>query len=246
MGGVGMTTNTKIKSDIQQLSVGSELVELYVLDATTLGGDIYYFTPMTEGGSNITFNGIEYHQLPVSFTGMEVTGDGRLPRPRMQVANVNLTFVALVNSSNDGVGAKVTRLRTFKKYIDGHAGADANAQFPQDVFYIEQKVTQNKFLIEWELVAPIDIGSKMLPRNQAIAYCQNRYRIYKDGALSYLKATCPYTGPGYFKDDGTPTTAAMDRCGKKLSDCELRYPLKTDQLPFKGFPGVGQVGRAYR
>ena len=241
-----MVTNSKIKNDIQRLDVGSELVELYVLDAMVLGGDLYPFTPMTEGGQAVVFNGLTYYPLPVQFEGMEVTGDGRLPRPRMRVANVNLTFVGLVNAYNDAVGAKVTRIRTFRKYIDGHAEADANAQFPADVFFIEQKVLQTKTYIEWELVSPLDIGSLMLPRNQCIAYCQNRYRIWKDGAFSYLRATCPYTGVGYFKEDGSPTVAGSDRCGKRLSDCELRYPLPTDQLPFKGFPGIGQVGGAYR
>lgn len=239
-------TNTKIKTDIQSLAPGSEMVDLYILDATILGGAVYYFTPMTEGGTNIEFNGVTYIQLPVEITGLQLTGDGTLPRPKMKVANVNLTFVAFVNSYRDGIGAKVTRLRTFRKYIDGHAGADANAQFPQDIFYIEQKVTQNKYMIEWELVSPIDIGNKQIPKNQVLSYCQHRYRIYKDSTSDYTYATCPYTDTNYFKEDGSTTTIALDKCGKKLSDCELRYPLDSDQLPFKGFPGTGQIGRAFR
>ena len=31
-----------------------------------------------------------------------------------------------------------------------------------------------------------------------------------------------------------------------LRRCELRYSLDSDQLPFKGFPVVGQLGDAYR
>lgn len=241
-----MATNSKIKADIQRLDVGSSLVSLYALDASAIGGAVYYFTPMTDGGKPVVFNGITYYPLPVEITGMEVTGDGRLPRPRMRVGNVLLTFVGLVNACNDAVGAKVTRLRTFAKYIDGHSAADANAQFPADVFYIEQKISQNKELIEWELVTPLDIGNMMIPRFQAITYCQHRYRIYVAGELSYDYATCPFNGERYFTAAGEMTSADKDVCGKKLSDCELRYPLASDQLPFKGFPGVGQVGRAYR
>ena len=241
-----MTTNPKIKSDIQRLDVGSDIVELYILDATSLGGTIYYFTPATENGTNIQFNGITYYQLPVSFEGMNISGDGTLPRPKMQVSNVNLTFVGFVNAHRDGIGAKVTRIRTFSKYIDGHSGADSNARFPSDIFYIEQKTIQNKFLIEWELVSPIDIGNKKIPKNQVISYCQHRYRIYSDSDFVYTYATCPYTGTSYFKEDGSITTIANDKCGKKLSDCELRYPSDADQLPFKGFPGVGQIGRTFR
>lgn len=241
-----MTTNTKIKTDIQKLDVGSELVDLYILDATSLGGTTYYFTPMTEGGSNVVFGGVTYVALPVEFTGMEITGDGRLPRPKMRVANVNLTFVAFINSYRDGIGAKVSRIRTFKKYIDSQPGADSSAQFPKDIFYIEQKTIQNKYLIEWELVSPVDIGEKTIPRNQVLPYCQHRYRIYTDGALSYTYATCPYTGSNYYNGSGVVTTIDLDVCGKKLSDCELRYPADNDQLPFKGFPVVGQIGAAYR
>jgi len=239
-------TNVKIKSDIQRLDVASELVELFVLDATKIGGDTYYFTPATEGGSNIMFNGIEYSQLPVEVTGMEVLGDGRLPRPRLRVANVNLTFVALVNSCQDAIGAKVTRLRTFKKYIDGHAGADSNAMFPPDVYYIEQKVAQNKTMIEWELVSPLDIGTKMLPKAQCLSSCQHRYRVYREGAFTYTYATCPYTGTDYFNAAGAATTVDLDMCGKKLSDCKLRYPNNSDQLPLKGFPGIGQLSQSMR
>lgn len=241
-----MTTNPKIKRDIQKLDVGSDLVELYILDATPIGGAMYYFTPFVEGGKNIIFNGITYYQLPVKFEDMEVTGDGRLPRPKMTVANVTLTFVALVNSNQDAVGARVLRLRTFRKYIDGHAEADANAQFPMDIFYIEQKLSQNKLSITWELVSPLDIGDKMLPRGQVTSYCSHRYHVYMNGAFNNTLTTCPYSGPPYYTEDGTPTTIDKDKCGKRLSDCELRYPLPTDQLPFKGFPGVGQIGRAYR
>lgn len=240
-----MATNTKIKTDIQKLNPGSELVDLYILDATNIGGSVAYFTPMTEGGSNIVFGGVTYTALPVEFEGLEITGDGRLPRPKMRVANVGLTFVAFVNAYKDGIGAKVSRLRTFKKYLDSQGTADSSAQFPMDVYYIEQKTMQNKHYIEWELVAPIDIGNKVIPRNQVLQYCQNRYRIY-NGGLVYTYATCPYTGTNYFKRNGVATTIDLDVCGKKLSDCELRYPLNSDQLPFKGFPLVGQIGAAYR
>lgn len=242
-----MATNEKIKSDIQTLNVDSPKIDLFILDATSLGGTTYYFTPMTDGqGESVVFNGITYQPLPVEFKGMENRGDGRLPRPKMRVANVSLTFIGLVNSYQDALGAKVTRIRTFKKYLDGETEADTSAQFPVDVFYIEHKTIQNKYLIEWELVSPIDIGHKMLPRGQAIPYCQHRYRVYRSGAFDYSLATCPYTGTNYFDQTGASTTIDEDMCGKKLSDCELRYPNDDDQLPMKGFPGIGQVGRAYR
>jgi lambda family phage minor tail protein L len=199
----------------------------------------------TSGTLPVRFNGRDYLPLPLEVTGMEVIGDGRLPRPRLKVANVGLTFVGLLNAHNDAVGSKVTRIRTFQKYIDGHSEADANAQFPADVFFIEQKITQNKYMIEFELVSPLDIGNTMLPRLQTTSYCSHRYRLFKDGGFNYTTATCPYVGAGCFNSSGEATTADLDKCGKKLSDCELRFSLATDVLPFKGFPMIGQIGRAY-
>jgi lambda family phage minor tail protein L len=253
-----MATNESIKTDIQRLDVGSELVDMYSLDATIFGGAVYYFTPMTDPvitdvdgvktirNEAVVFNGITYLPIPVEFSGMETPGDGTLPRPRMKVSNVTLTFLGLINAYQDAVGAKVTRIRTFRKYIDGHAGADATAQFPADIFYIEQKLMQTKYFIEWELVSPLDIGNKMLPRNQVLSSCGHAYRVWKDGAFVTTYATCPYAGTNYFTASGVVTTDNLDKCGKRLSDCELRYPLTTDQLPFKGFPGVGLIGRQYR
>lgn len=242
-----MATNAKIKADIQKLQPASDLIDLYTLDATDLGGTVSYFTPTTEDGADVIFNGITYEQLPVEFEGLEITGDGRLPRPKMRVANVNLTFVGLINAYQDGIGAKVTRIRTFRKYLDSQGTADPNAQFPADIFYIEQKTIQNKYFIEWELIAPVDIGQRQIPKNQVLPYCQHRYRIVATDSTSfdYTTATCPYTGSNYFTIAGDTTTLANDKCGKKLSDCELRFPSPA-QLPYKGFPVVGQVAQVYR
>lgn len=241
-----MATNAKIKNDIQQLDIGSDLIDLFEIDATDLGGGISYLTPMTDGdGGNIDFNGNTYIALPMQVEGMEILGDGKLPRPTLSISNISLAFIGLINTYQDGIGAKVTRLRTFKKYLDGAAGADPSAEFPRDVFYIEQKIVQTKNVIQWELVAPIDIGNQMIPRHQALPYCQHRYRIY-DSGFDYTLATCPYTGTDYFNGAGEAVTIAADSCGRKLSDCELRYSAADDQLPFKGFPVVGQISQGYR
>lgn len=239
-----MDTNSLIKTDIQRLNIDSELVDLWSFNTTNYGGTIYYFTPMVDDNHDIVkFNGIEYIPLPVQITGIEMTGDGRLPRPRLTLGNVSAAFIGIINQYQDGVGCKVTRIRTFKKYIDDHSESNTAARFPSDIYYVEQKTMQNRTSVEWELVTPMDIGDMKLPRNQGISYCQHRYRIYKDG--SFINGTCPYVGSSYFKKDGSITTITLDSCGKKLTDCELRYPGNV-QLPFKGFPDIGTLGRAYR
>jgi len=242
-----MATNAKIKTDIQHLNVGSALIHLYTLDATSIeGGGTYHFCPMTDSGDAVLFNSVEYLPLPVETEGFMYDGTGAMPRPLIRVSNINLTFVAAVVSFNDLVGAKLTRRRTFAKYLDGASEANPSAQFPTDIFYIERKTRQNKYLIEWELKAAVDIENTLIPRRQVLGICSHRYRLYKTstGTFDYTNASCPYTSTSYFDAEGVVTTKANDKCGKKLFDCQLRYG--TDQLPGRFFPGVGKLGTPWR
>lgn len=241
-----MTTHPKIKSDIQNLVRDSPKISLFTVDATSIGGSTYHFTVETDGGSAVVFNGVTYLPLPVTFTGMELTGEGHLPRPRMKVSNVSKTFLGLISASGGGLGAKVIRKRTLAKYLDNKPDADPTAMYAEDTFYIEQQVERSKHHIEWEIVSPLDFGERTLPKNQVIGYCQRRYRVYTSGAFDYSKSNCRYAGTNYFTFDGLVTTAENDVCGKKLTDCEKRFPGGNVQLPFRGFPGIGQIARAYR
>ena len=245
-----MTTNEEIKKDIQELNQGSPFIELYSLDATVLGDTVYYFTPGVLGGSYIKFNGVSYNPMPVEASGFEYDGEGKMPRPKIQVANINLTFVATINAYDDLVGATVTRTRTFQKYLDGQSEADPTAQFPHDTFIIERKTKQNKFMIEWELKAAIDIETVLFPRGQVLEVCTRRYRSWDSDESIFVypdvSIVCPYTGSNYFNDEGDVTTEDLDKCGKKLIDCKLRYPLTTDVLPGYFCPGIGKIGYPYR
>jgi len=237
-----------IKSDNIKLNLGSPLVELFTIDATGLGAGTYHFTPMTSGGGKVVFNSVQYSPLPIETEGFEWEGDGKMPRPLIRVSNINLTFVAAVTSYYDLVGAKLTRRRTYAKYLDNGSSPNGNAQFPLDVFYIERKTRQNKQLIEWELKAAVDVENIMVPRRQAIDICNHRYRIYDSdtGDFDYSRATCPYTDTPSFDIEGNPVSKANDKCGRRLFDCQLRYTKDSDQLPFRGFPGIGQIGYPYR
>lgn len=233
-----------IKQDIQRLNLDTDLVELYIIDATVLDDTIYYITPATISGSpTVDFNGITYYSIPMESAGYEFTDEGKMPRPKIIVANVNSNFLNAIMNYNDLVGAKVTRIRTFKKYLDGEAGADPTAEFPRDIFYIEQKVRQNAELIEWELVAAVDIEGVYLPKGQALSYCSHRYNH------NASVGTCPYPSEGFengfFDINGVTTTSGNDMCGKKLFDCLQRYNADADVLPFKGFPGMGTIGHPY-
>ena len=235
----------KIRVDAQKLNVGSGLVELFKLDATALGGSITYFTPATSGGQQIVFGGITYSPLPVQFEGVQQTNHGALARPTIRVGNVNKDLTALIRTSNQLLGATLTRKRTFEKYLDNGTDPTPAAIFPQDVYIIERMVSMSKLEIEWELRSEIDLENVFLPKRQCLDLCSHTYRYYSGGSFVYTDATCPYTGTNYFDLEDTATTADLDVCSKKLNACQARFGTNT-QLPFKGFPAVGKIGYPYR
>jgi len=248
-----MSLDAALASDVQSPEPG-EYVVLFDLDCTDIGGITYYFTPNTitdstsEESNTVWFNGVEYQPLDVKLEGFEVTSEGTQPRPKISVANVNLTFAALLNTLNDLVGAKLTRRRTFKKYLDGEPGADPTAQFPVDLYIVDRKVSHNKYVIQWELTSFLDLTGQFIPRRQVLRdTCTHQYRIYSGGAFVYTNVTCPYTGANYFNEDGGVEAApADDKCGRRISDCQLRYPLDSDELPTRAFVGVARSGRPWR
>jgi len=238
-----MTTNLKIHQDIHKLNVGSPIVSLFKLDLTPIAPaeDPIYFSIGPVDGAIITFNGVDYPPIPVEVEGFEYPGDGKMPRPKIKISNITLALIAYVNAYKDLCGCIITRRRTFKKYLDSQSGADPNAQFPSDVYYIEKKTRQNPLFIEWELAAIMDNENLITPKRQVLTICTHRYGI--GGSTT----TCPYDGgEGYYDEAGNVEILANDMCGKKLFDCKLRYPNSDDELPFYGFPGIGKVGTPYR
>ena len=237
-----MSLNADIASDVQQLSPG-KLVTLYKIDCTSLGGSIYRFIPATVSGTTVYFNSLEYFPINIECSGFEFTSKGQLPRPRMKLSNTSNTMAGAIIEYDDLLGAEVTRIRTFEKYLDGQPEADPLAKFPDDIYVIERKVLQNKYLIEWELSAYMDFEGRFLPNRQILRdTCIWTYRVYDSDTYTfdYTNVECPYTGSDMFKRDGTVTTVSgEDVCGKRLSDCDLRYT--NSPFPFSGFPGVGKL-----
>lgn len=236
-------SNDKLSGDIQKPSVDS-LVILYQLDATGVGApSVWYFTNSVNNGVPVIFNSQEYTPIDIKAEGFDISTKGTMARPKLAVSNVDNTFASEVISYQDFLGCKLTRIRTLKKYLDGEPLADPTVEFPRDIYIIHMKITQTKQMIQWELVAKTDLETLKIPKRQIIRDgCQHTYRYYIDGAFVYTNISCPYTGASYFKKDGTTTTnPAEDSCGRKLSDCKLRYPLDSDQLPTRAFPMVART-----
>ncbi len=143
--------------------------------------------------SKILFNNETYFAVPLQITGYEVSAKGSPPRPKMsitidpegltqEVQNRIIFIKTAIRDLDDLVGSKVTRIKTFTKYIDNSNFYDANgdllsniltppngfdpdpnAQFPPDIYFVDRKSAETKNVLELELASPFDTQDLKLP-----------------------------------------------------------------------------------
>lgn len=229
-------TNT-IPADIQSLTPDA-IIEMFEVDLTPFGDLIYRFHFGTNDVQQaVVWQGETFTPWAGQATGFDLSTSGSAPRPSFVLGNVFGTISALVLAYNDLVGAKVTRRRTLKKYMDAvnfpggvNDTADPDAALSNDVFYINRKVSETSSTVEFELVAAHDLVDLMLPKRQIVQnLCPWVYR----------GAECGYAGTDYFNAQDQPVaSAALDVCGKRVSSCKCRFG-QNAELPFGGFPGAG-------
>ncbi len=221
------------------------IVELFEIDATVVGGEIYRFHNGTnQVGGAVVWQGLTYQHLPIEVEGYAATSNGTLPRPTLRVSNVNGVISVLIRAYRGLKGAKLTRRRTLARYLDavnfpggGNPTADPTIEFADDVHYLDRKVQDDKNMVVYEAASPFELDGVMLPRRQVQhAYCP--------WVRQYRGPDCGYTGAPVAKADDTPTALlAEDACGGRLSSCKLRqWPDKV--LNFGGFPGAGVIRSA--
>lgn len=241
-----------LNSDFQKLSV-SGLVTLYELDATKLGlgilrwhghvsfEDWQIINPeQTKVKSDIIWQGQTYSPISIESEGLEMRGDGKASMPRMSVANnINGTqgaVSALCLRYDDFAGAKLTVIHTMAKYLDAANFAKGNPQasneFKKQLWYVEQKISENSSAVSFELSNPVDFEGARIPTREITSFCHwgvhGRYRGEE----------CGYTGAAMFTADGEPTDdPSKDYCGCRLSDCRLR----NNEGRFGGFPSSSLI-----
>jgi lambda family phage minor tail protein L len=230
----------QVLTDIQKLSPGS-LVIMYVIDASSIpGGGLNYFHPGTNGvQGSVVWQGTTYLPFPMEITGFDATTNGTPPRPTATVANVNGLISSLMLALGDMVGAKVTRKRTFVKYLDAvnfpdqvNPTADPTSAFQDETFYVLRKQSEDNQAVVFELGTALDLEGELLPGRQIVAnICWWQYR---DGQ-------CPYVGGAVATNLDVPTgLMANDDCSKTIAGCRLRFPAPAT-LPFGSFPGAGVI-----
>lgn len=236
-----------IAADAQKSSLG-ELVALFDIDLTPLGGEVLRFVSGTRKGDSggkyqaVRWRGYTYMPAPFEVSGYEISGKGSLPTPTLRMG-ASRELMSLLRQYGDCVGMRVTRWRTYTKYLDDAAQADANAHYVPDIYLLSRKVAANKVYVEWELAAAMDQQGVKLPKRLVLRdACIWRYRYWDTdaGAFDYTEALCPYTGDACFDSTGAACAAAADSCGKRLSDCILRFG-NAAALPTSAFPGVSRT-----
>jgi lambda family phage minor tail protein L len=226
----------------QQLNPGT-LIDLFDINLTETGvGIVYHFTPGPIGSQKPRWKGVTYEPLPITASGFEKNGRGEQPTPTLSMPATEL-IIASVVALDDLRRAKVTRWQVYSDNLD-NGSFPSDSYFPPEVYIIQQKVRHNTStgVIEWQLSTGLDLWGDIVPRRIATQNtCLWRYRVWDGGAWSYERATCPYSGAAMFNEDGVPVAnPVQDKCGKTLSDCELRFGINSP-LPLGSFPGMART-----
>ena len=173
-------------SALQEINPGA-IIELFTLELiANLHGSatVYRF----HNGSNMNANGElvwnsnSYLRFPIQCEGFEFTGTGTLPRPTISVSNIFGTLTAIMQNvnqttvGNDLNGAKLTRIRTLARYLDAvkftgntnpYGTPDPSAEFPQEIYFLDRKISENRDIVQWEAISALDLVNVKLPKRIA-------------------------------------------------------------------------------
>ena len=184
---------------------------------------------------DIIWQGQIYSPVSIQTEGLEVRGDGKASTPNLAIAN-NLdgrhgAISALCLQFDDFAGAKLTVINTMAKYLDAANFTQGNPQaaneYRKQLWYVEQKTSENVSAVTFELSNPVDFEGARIPSREITSFCH--WAVHG----RYRGAECKYMGRARYDKKGNPTTdPSKDQCGARLSDCRLR----NNEENFGGFP----------
>ena len=156
--------------------------------------------------SYLKWQGKTYYPAPIQAEGFEVSSRGTLPTPEFTISTQSEEGVNLmgllrhqIRKFGDVIGAKVTRIRTFAKFLDvdnflkvdssGNVNTsfltnmasenlgeipqgfepDPYSELPRDIYYIERKVSENKAMLKYQLASSLDLEGLTLPKRVIFA-----------------------------------------------------------------------------
>ena len=184
-------------SELQKVAPSS-IIELFELQLNTAQhgvNETYRFHAGVSlvGNGDLVWNSNSYLRFPVEAEGFEYSGKGTMPRPKIRCSNILGTITAILASLPAGLeGAKVTRIRTLARYLDGvnfpggvnpYGPPDLTfPEFPREVYYIDRKVAETRDVVEFELASAFDLAGVRAPKRQCISnICQWVYKSTECG-----------------------------------------------------------------
>lgn len=237
-----------LASDLQTTAPGVYVV-LYELDLTTKGGTVQRFTPMVNNTglasamTPVLFDGNAYTPIPIVAKGFEKSAKGQVARPTLQVGNVTNIWTQLLRDFGGLRGVPLRRIRTLSKFLDDGSEPDAGQVLPIEEYVVARKTQHNKFTVEFELRAAIDIEGIVIPKGNLLRGCTARYRIWNGSSFTYDTSdmACPYTDAAKFDVHDAPAAGgAQDICSKTIGGCKARFG-ENSPLPFMGEPGAARA-----
>tara|TARA_R100001440_G_scaffold5974_1_gene12468 strand:- start:8482 stop:9102 length:621 start_codon:yes stop_codon:yes gene_type:complete len=138
--------------------------------------------------SDIIWQGETYQRFPISADGFEFTGTGSIPRPQLVMSNLGgitrnnvvisvtdlMIIVNLTTPNNDLLNAKLTRLSVLASSLDNANflsgsnpfGTPNSNELPQEIFFIDRKMNEDREAVGFELVSNLDTENKKIPARQ--------------------------------------------------------------------------------
>ena len=177
-------SSSAIVSNLQNTNP-SAIIELFTLQLdNSLHGatTIYRFhagSSLKDNGE-IVWAGNSYQRFPIQAEGFAFQ-KGMLPRPTLTVSNALGTITAILlnvnttTAGNDLTGATVTRIRTLARFLDAvnfpgdinpYGTPDSTAEFPQEIYKIDRKSTENRDVVQFELASVFDLAGIRAPQRQ--------------------------------------------------------------------------------
>tara|TARA_Y100000401_G_scaffold116380_1_gene121971 strand:+ start:1493 stop:2068 length:576 start_codon:yes stop_codon:yes gene_type:complete len=172
-------------SELQSLT-NKSIIELYSL---TLDSSLHGSTSVSRFHSGVGMNsnasiiwqGNTYDKFPIKAEGFEYKSSGAFPRPSVSVSNILNTITALMASVNattpfnDLQGAKFIRHRTMAQFLDAanfpnntnpFGTPSSSTELPQEIYYVNQKVSETREAVVFELVSALDMEFVTVPSEQ--------------------------------------------------------------------------------
>ena len=199
-----------------------------------------YTNSVRDPATSVIYDAQTYLAREFSMESADVSAGGPLPRPNLNIDNIDRVFYPLVVANNDLRGADVTYRQVFRQNLDDGSNPDTTDPISETVWRIYQMSDLSRVNVTFVLATPLDVEFARFGRQALPNVCDRTYRVPEATPDTFTQRRCPYVGSDYFLRDGTPTSDwRQDVCGKKESDCELRFA-GDPVIPFQGFPGLGR------